>query len=91
MSIYLSHHLFLIYIYIYICKTLLGQKSEQRSTTAVASSASRDRVGDDAAVRGGGVLDLQYSAFGLEHLRNIHRGSTILDCADRQSARDHQQ
>jgi len=74
----------------YTCETLLGQKSEQRSTTAVASSASRDRPGDDVIMRGGSVLDLQHSASGLEHLRDIHRGTTILDGADRQSARDHQ-
>lgn len=68
-----------------------GQKSEQRPAAAVASSASRDRPGDDVDVRGGRVPDLQHSAHGLERTRDVHRGSAAVDGADRQSTGDHQQ
>jgi len=43
-----------------------GQKGEQRPAAAVASSASRDRPGNDVDVRGDRVPDLQYSAYDLK-------------------------
>jgi len=67
-----------------------GAEGKRRTTAAVSTAEKRDRAGDDADVRGGGLLHVQHPAAGQQRAGGVLRHSAERADRHQQPAGGHQ-